>query len=545
MLYPKILFWKGRIYNTDALYYQFSLTEPFLNDWEIVQYGYKELKENILNELDGEFAFALFDKSKNIYMAARDPLGIQPLYYAKIENEYYFSSQISDFFALDHFVKRPNLRSMQSMLYSRTVAYSDTMFEGIYRLPPGHYMIIKEGKIQIERYWYPEKIKINYRITEEEAAKKIHELLSKAIKSRVSDLEETAFEVSGGLDSSSIVSILAKSTVHSKIDTYSMDFEGLECDESEYVESILEKYSLHHQKIPTSKLDYKSDYALSHLYTISPHWPVMLTFAMSLPMLEKMKKDGKKIVITGQGGDHLFTGSPYVIYDLFRRFKWMTLYRELRHFPKPYRILKSYLLKPLLGKQILSIMKKLYRKKNEDPFLSENDWIKDLSQRVGITNPIHKNDLDVLTSAFYSTLMDGNLFHCAEEHFGIEFRHPYFDFELVEFVLSLPPEMKYKQKTIKWIFRKAMAGILPDKINSRTDKAEFSEVIRQQIESIDIDILLKDPYIVKLGFIDQSLIDRYKKEYEDETLRYISILWGIINIEYWYRYNFVKDSLSD
>ena len=106
--------------------------------------------------------------------------------------------------------------------------------------------------------------------------------------------------------------------------------------------------------------------------------------------------------------------------------------------------------------------------------------------------------------------MDGNLFHCAEEHFGIEYRHPYFDLELVEFALSLPPEMKYKQRTIKWILRKAMNGILPDKIRDRKDKAEFSEVITQQIDAINLGVLLDEPYIVQLGLLEQSLIDQYR-----------------------------------
>jgi len=142
--------------------------------------------------------------------------------------------------------------------------------------------------------------------------------------------------------------------------------------------------------------------------------------------------------------------------------------------------------------------------------------------------------------AAHSTLMDGNFFHCAENYFGIEYRHPFFDLELVEFALSLPPEMKYKEGTIEWILRKAMKGILPDKINNRTDKAEFSELLIQQIDAIDLNELFDDPYIVKLGLMEQSVIDSYRKEYEDKTVKYISFFWTIINVEYWYRYNFVE-----
>jgi hypothetical protein len=82
-----------------------------------------------------------------------------------------------------------------------------------------------------------------------------------------------------------------------------------------------------------------------------------------------------------------------------------------------------------------------------------------------------------------------------------------------------------------------MEGILPDKINQRKDKAEFSEIITQQIEAIDLDALFVDPYIVKLGLLDKSEIDRCLNLYRNGKLKYVSYLWTMINVEYWYRYN--------
>ncbi len=539
----KVVFNQTQLYNTQLLQNQLGLEQFESLDDALLCLAYKKWGNLLLSNLDGDFAFVLYDSEKRHYFCARDPLGVKSLYFTKTEAGYRFSSNIDDLLTLPNAPKKPNLKSMRTMLYQRTVDYTDTMYEGIYRLPPGHFMTIENGKEKIERYWHLEKIKIDYSITEDEATKKLTELFSKAVENRTSNLEETAFEVSGGLDSSSVVSLLSQNITPSKIDSYFMDFKGLKCDEGDYVDSILEKYPLRHQKISAGELDYHQMYSLDRLYTLSPNWPITLTFAMSLPMLEKMKTDGKSIIITGQGGDHLFTGTPYVLYDLLRRFKFLTLYKELKFYAKPWGTIKAYIIKPLLGEKAIDRIKVLLGKKEINPFFEADKEIKDLSQSLKITNPVYKNELDMITAAAYSTIMDGNLFHCAEEHFGIEYRHPYFDLELVEFALSLPPEMKYKQRTIKWILRKAMNGILPDKIRDRKDKAEFSELLTQQIDAIDLGTLLDDPYIVKLGLIEQSLIDQYRKEYEDKTIKYIVILWTIINMEYWYRYNFEEASL--
>jgi len=483
---------------------------------------------------DGQTSFAL-----------RDPIGIESIYFTKKEKGYLFSKKIDDLFRISKLFPKPNLKSLKSMLYHRTVDYFDTMYEGVGRLPPGYCMLVENGKVYIERYWFPENIKINKNISEEEASEKIRKLLSSAIENNIEHLEKTAFEVSGGLDSSSIVSLLCQSVSAHDIDSYSINFDTWKCDEREYVESLLSQYPLNHQCISAFNLDYKDKYSLKNLYTLEKHWPITGTFAMYLPMLEKMKQDGKNCVITGQGGDHLFTGSRYVLYNYFREFRWIELYRELYLYPKPWNTAKAYILLPLLGDKTVSFLKKyLLKKGEENPFFTENNEIAEYSQSLCIKDLAHLEAIDTLTSSFNATILDGGPINSARDNFGLDYRHPYFDLELVEFVLSLPEEMKYKHRTIKWILRKAMDGILPNKIKNRDDKANFREPIIQQIEAVDIGALLNDPYIVKLGLIDLALIDKYRKEYEkDKTQVSLVLLWVIINVEYWYRFNFESETL--
>ena len=188
--------------------------------WE----GYRLYGKKLPEKLKGTFSFALRDSETGDIFCARDPLGIASFYYTKTQEGYRFASEIETLLELPFVSKKPNLRSMHTMMQCYAVDYHDTMYEGIYRLPPGHIMSIKNGKKQIERYWFPEKIKIDYNITEEEAAQKLKELFGKAVEECVPALEETAFELSGGVDSSSVVSLLAQQNNPGEIDSYSVDF---------------------------------------------------------------------------------------------------------------------------------------------------------------------------------------------------------------------------------------------------------------------------------------------------------------------------------
>ena len=509
-------------------------TQAYADQDDRLREAYRFYGKSLPGEVEGSFAFAL-QENEEIF-CARDPLGIIPLYYVQTDDGYRFASDIEALLLLPSVKKKPNLRAMRTIMQCFAVDYHETMYEGIFRLPPGCMMSIRNGKKQIERYWFPEKIKTNYHIGETEAAHKLKKLLAKAVEASVSSLEETAFELSGGVDSSSVVALTAQKYNTKEISSYSMDFGDLKCDESSFVDTFLKHYSTNHQKISVETLDYHTTYPLEYLYTLSPYWPITLTFAMSLPMLEKMKKDGKKVVVTGQGGDHLFRGSQYALYDLFVRGKLFESYREVTSYTHPWSAFKVYVLRPLLGKKSIKWIKKIIRKEEKKSFWDRCD-IEDLTESLKLRNPAVKEDLDVLTSACQATVMDGNIFHCAERHFGIEYRHPFFDRELVEFALSLPPEMKYGNRTIKRILRKAMEGILPEKIRLRKDKAEFSEVISQQIAAIDLDALLKDPHIVRLGLIEQHDINQCLKEYRNGSGVYVNRLWAMINVEYWYRYN--------
>ena len=337
------------LYNNNKIYYSYNSNstrrdKPLELTNHALTKAYMVYGENLPKVLQGDFAFALYDSKSNFYFCARDHLGIKELYFTNVNNEYYFSNNIDHLLNISGLPKNPNLQSLHNMFNHRHISYTDTMYNNIFRIPPGHYMIIEDGTEYIKQYWFPEKINIDYNITSKEASEKIHYLLKEAILGRVTDTNETAFELSGGVDSSSIVSLLCQTTNPKHIHSYSMNFHDLTCDETQYIDAICKIYSIDHQKIPSDQ----NNYTIKELYDIGSNWPITMTFSMYLPMYYGLKDDKRKVIITGQGGDHLFTGSPYVLNDLIRRFKFQFIIQELKYYPKKWNTIKSFIIKPLL-----------------------------------------------------------------------------------------------------------------------------------------------------------------------------------------------------
>ncbi len=529
------------LYDKREVLSKFPTANLIHTDEELIQIAYETWGEKLFNKINGDFAFSFYDEETDTLFAARDPLGVKALYYVLNDGQYYFSGSIDELFELSKIEKKANLNSMRTLLTLTAVEYEDTMYEGICRVPPGHYLKIIKGEESLIRYWYPEKIETDYAMTLDDASVKFRRLFERAIVSRVGDDGKTAYELSGGLDSSSVVSLLKNKYPEKKIDTYSMCFDGLQCDESEYIRSVEEKYDFKTTNIASASIDYKSKFDFQFNYKMNPHWPVTTTFTMIFPMVEQMHKNGKKIIITGQGGDHLLTGHCTVLGDLLKRREFRKVSKEVVSTTYSFKYIIGCALLPLVNQKTKNILKKICSPFLKAKSVSEKEKLEDLFQLENMTSILKRSDINALVSAAQSTIMDGNALHALENIYNVEFRHPFYDKDLVEFVLSLPPEYLYSQGWIKMLLRYSMEDILPDKIRSRRDKAEFSEVLRQQLEAIDFNTLLENSNLVSLGLIEQKEIDNLIEQFHNEDNKELLHLWSIVNLEYWYQKNAMDD----
>ncbi len=513
---------------------------------------YKRYKEKCVDYINIEFSFVIYDEKKESYFAARDVIGFKPLYYTVTNNQIFFSRDIETLFKESNVKKELNLETMSNIIDHRSIAHDATMYKNIKRLPAGHYMFVdKNAQCNIVRYWKPENIKIDKSIGKEEAKEKFSELFDKAIFDRIDDIKTTGFELSGGLDSSSIVSWVKHKKPQEKITALAMKFSSMKrCNEDKYLDAMTNKYDINLQNIATDKMDYKNEYSLENNYKLNPTWPIFITYTMGFSIIEKARELGVKTILTGQGGDHVLTGNLYVLQEYLRNFQWFQLYKELKVLPNSKTLMKRYFIVALVGEKNTSKLRVLYRRLKGKKELENKSNVKkptfeEFFELYEGNSPSFKEDITQVLHSNISALMESSYYRVAESKYGIEFKHPYFDRRLIEFMLSLPPKFKYSEGLTKRVLRDAMKGILPEKIRLRKSKAEFSEVLRQQIDAIDLETLLSNSYLASLGLVEQKVIDRYKEDYLNGKLNRVVYFWILINLEYWYRYNFISNNKCD
>ncbi len=221
-------------------------------DTEVIVHAYEEWGFDCLKYFNGMFAFALWDRNKNLLFIARDRLGVKPLHYYWDGEKFLFASEIKAILE-DHSIKKEiNEQALSEFLSLEYVPAPHTMFKNIYKLKPGHYLTLKEKKLTITQYWDISN-KENTRYNEQDWVDTTKELLKDAVEKRmISDVPLGAF-LSGGIDSSTVVAIMS-SFSELPIKTFSIGFTEASYDESKDARIIAEKFNTdHHEKIVDAK----------------------------------------------------------------------------------------------------------------------------------------------------------------------------------------------------------------------------------------------------------------------------------------------------
>jgi asparagine synthase (glutamine-hydrolysing) len=273
------------------------------SDTEVILHLYEEYGERCLERLRGMFAFAIWDQGKRLLFAARDHLGQKPLFYLENAGELMFASELKGLLAMQEASAEPDLDALHQYLALRIVAAPRTMFRGIRKLPPAHFLVFGEhAGLRIERYWdleYEPKLKGS----ENDLLEQLHEVLIESVKLHlVSDVPVGAF-LSGGLDSTLVLALAMTHAAGEAMPSFTLGLPYREFDEAPYARMVAQRYGTRHHEASVVPSVIDNLPALVDALD-EPSDPL----SVATYLISEMASRHVKVVLGGDGGDELFGG---------------------------------------------------------------------------------------------------------------------------------------------------------------------------------------------------------------------------------------------
>ena len=472
------LVFNGEIYNYQEVRAQ--LTDyPFRthSDTEVVIAAYERWGVKSLERFNGMFAFVIWDTNEQVLFAARDRVGKKPFYYYHTKKEFIFSSEVRSILASGLVDSKLDETQLGEYFLYQAPMYEHSLIKGINRLPAGHYALVSKDKMIIEPYWGYDLVRPSGDHGES-AKRHVRELFLEAVRLRmVSDVPVGAF-LSGGIDSSLVVACMAEqSTV--PVNTFTVSFDEQSYDESTYAEQIATLYKTNHHRLlvrPEEFLEHLDD-ILGDMDTPSGDGPN--TWLVS----RHTRQAGIKVALSGLGGDELFAG-----YDKFLNYHRMMKLQWFSKLPSGIRkttatamamIRKSGIHKlaelSSLEKwdfaHVYPLLRRAYNRDEANQLLRTPMGKDEVEERLTqwqqqVTSFGHFSMCTVGELETYTRdvlLRDTDQMAMAH---ALEVRVPFFDYKLIEYVLSLSDAVKYPH-TPKQLLVEAMAPRLPRQISHR------------------------------------------------------------------------------
>jgi asparagine synthase (glutamine-hydrolysing) len=485
-----IIVYNGEVYNFRTIRTELEeLGYKFISnsDTEVILYSYKEWGINCIEKFIGMFVFAILDKIKNKLVLVRDRAGVKPLYYYIDENQFMFSSEIKSFHKHPKFKKEQNVNVLPYFFQFGYIPAPHTIFKNCYKLEAGHYLEyhLKALTFDIIKYWDVNDFYLQEKFSknEDEIVEDIEKILDDAIDLRmVSDVPVGVF-LSGGYDSSLVVSLLAKKQ-GKKINTFTIGFDDEKYNEAKHAKTIAEYLGTNHTEY------YMKNSDMLELVESLPFYydePFGDSSALPTMIVSKLARQSVTVALSADGGDEAFCGySKYFFLNKFQNifsniFKKEILKAGLNFFSsntveyineklpknlkqtnikdkytKFQRAINSESLEEMFENASSyvdknEIVKFLKIKNNQNLFKKweKIDNIEFLNEMMAIDYKLFMND-DVLTKVDRATMS-----------VSLEGREPLLDHRIIEYLAKVPLDIKYKNKQGKYLLRQVLYKYLP------------------------------------------------------------------------------------
>ena len=547
----------GRLDNREEIFQQLGVASEAwesISDAVAVLAAYRQWGETCVEKMLGDFAFAVWDQENRRLFCARDAMGVKPLFYYLDEKKFIFASEPQALFASGEVEHRPNLEVIASYLTGDFGDAEQTRYAKVMRLPARYSLSVSSEAVRKRMFWdFDPSRTISCRDDAEYAAQ-FAEIFTRAVRGRLRSRTPIGARLSGGLDSSSVVCVATQQLesepgLAPALETFSNVFERMACDERPFIEDVVAKTGVKANFFAFKPGSSEEPAEAAASYPDNFYHPGML---VNVAMCTAMKERGFHVAFEGIGGDELLAPGCEHVTDLAAERKFKEAWRELRRISKAcdfgtFDLLYTYGLIPFVPEFAKPILRPLHRLVRggaadhcvRDEFLERSGGMsrRDKRQSRKFATRAQQKIYDVLFSG-WNALIAVEEIESFSSRFGIEVRYPFLDRRVAEFVITLPPEQRWRGQS-KFILREAMTGILPESVRTRRGKAVFSPLLHEQLSGTQgqkIRALFANSEMASEGILDRARLMRLFDSYErTPSFRGASRIIFLAGFELWFR----------
>jgi len=525
------------------------------SDTEVLPHLYEEYGDNMVRELNGMFAFALWDSRRRRLLIARDRFGEKPLYWGVFDNTLLFASEPKVLLAHPAVKPALNLQALRQYLSFDYVPAPLSIYEGINKLPAAHKLTLENGRVNVERYW-----RLSYKTTEpvpteNDAAHRLRELMADAVRMRLVSDVPLGVLLSGGVDSSSIAA-LAVAASSEPVKTFSISFAEASFDESAYARSVAKFLGTdHHEERLSANL-------AANLVSEIGAWmdePFSDPSLVPTYLLSRFTRKHVTVALGGDGGDELFAGYP-----MYAGLRWAELYKRVPP------ALRAGIVEPLV--RLLPVKtKNLSLDYKAARFITGAKYDTVARHHVWFGSFTPEEQLELLTPEVLAAT-DSEIYAQAREMaaecdnkdpvtqmqsvdtrmylaediltkvdrasmaVSLEVRAPFLDPRVAEFAASLPGNYKLRGHKTKYILKKAVKELMPPFVTRRGKKGfgvPVAEWLKEKLRPLARD-LLSPERVRRAGVFNPTFVARLQDEHERGMANHRKLLWTLLMFELWH-----------
>ena len=548
----------GEIYNyreLRALLEKRGHTFRSASDTEVLPHLYEEYGDAMVNELNGMFAFALWDSKRRRLLIARDRFGEKPLYWGVFDKTLLFASEPKVLLAHPAVKPSLNLQALRQYLSFDYVPAPLTIYCGINKLPAAHKLTLEHGEVKTERYW-----QLDYKTTEpvpseREAADHLRELMADAVRMRLVSDVPLGVLLSGGIDSSTVAALAVRASSEA-VKTFSISFAEASFDESAYARGVAKFLGTdHHEERLSANL-------AANLVSEIGSWmdePFSDPSLVPTYLLSRFTRKHVTVALGGDGGDELFAGYP-----MYAGHRWAEVYK---HVP---RVLRRGIIEPMVRSlpvktKNLSFDYKALRfitGARYDSVARHHIWFgsftPDQQQQLLTPEALAATDSEIYADARRIAEQCNNedlvtrmqsvdtQLYLAEDILtkvdrasmavSLEVRAPFLDPRVAEFAASLPCNYKLRGMKTKYILKKAVRDLLPAFVTRRGKKGfgvPVAEWLKVKLRPLARD-LLSPERVRRAGVFNPNYVARLQDEHERGVANHRKLLWTLLMFELWH-----------